>query len=129
MTRDLFIPVEIVVGETVRCDDGLALSSRNVYLSEDDRKISIALYKGLLAGKDAWIKGGDRGEIIKAAEGIILGVEGVKLEYLSLVNPESLMEYNEDAHFETGILSGAIRVGTTRLIDNILLGIKVSQWK
>jgi pantoate--beta-alanine ligase len=94
MVRDLAVPVEIRVLPTVRDADGLALSSRNVYLSPEERERAAALPRAL-ATRDA-----------ERARELLSGLE---------------IEYVEVADFEPRVLAAAVRVGDTRLIDNVLL--------
>ena len=110
MVSDLCIPVEIVGAETVREDDGLALSSRNRYLDDDQRTLSLALSRALRAGASAGARGA---EAVLAAARAELG--GVELDYLELASPD-LGPIPE--HGEARLLVAA-KVGTTRLIDNI----------
>ncbi|KAJ3287810.1 hypothetical protein HK104_008452 [Borealophlyctis nickersoniae] len=128
MVRDLWIPTTIIVGATIREPDGLAMSSRNRYLSPDERAIAPVLYKGLSAGLDACETGvKDRKDLIEIIEKVIKAEPRVQLEYLSLANPFSLVE-EERVGEDGAILSGAIRVGKTRIIDNVLLGVSTEKW-
>jgi pantothenate synthetase len=90
MVSDLAVPVEIRVRPTVRDEDGLALSSRNAYLSTDDRERALALPRALEARDRSLLNG---------------------LE----------VDYFEEADFEPRVLAAAVRVGRTRLIDNVVL--------
>jgi pantoate--beta-alanine ligase len=90
MTRDLAVPVEIRVVPTVRDADGLALSSRNAYLSPEERERALTLPRALAAR--------DRNLL-----------DGLEVEYF------------EEADFEPRVLAAAVRVGSTRLIDNVVL--------
>ncbi|RBQ14198.1 pantoate--beta-alanine ligase [Spongiactinospora rosea] len=120
MVLDLDLPIEIIGGETVREPDGLALSSRNRYLSEADRRTALALSRALRAG--AAQHGPDA---IKRAAGEVLDAAAraeppLKLDYLALVDPLTFTEVPGD-HQGEAVLAVAARVGTTRLIDNITL--------
>ncbi|KAJ3012949.1 pantothenate synthase [Thoreauomyces humboldtii] len=125
MVRDLFVPTKIVVGDTVREDDGLAMSSRNRYLSPEERAVAPILYKALSAGLAAY-RGPEsvtsREELIRIAKAIVEKQDGAKLEYLSVADPFSLEEV-DNVGSDGAIFSGAVKVGKTRIIDNILLGI------
>ncbi|TPX60011.1 pantoate---beta-alanine ligase (AMP-forming) [Powellomyces hirtus] len=129
MVRDLFVPTEIVVGETMREKDGLAMSSRNRYLSPEERAIAPVLYKALSAGAAAFHEKGitRKDELVAIAKGIIETQDGVHLEYLSLADPFSLEELDSIGS-NGAILSGAVRVGKTRIIDNCLLGVTTDKW-
>ena len=112
MVADLCMPVEVVGAETVREDDGLALSSRNKYLDDHQRAAALALSGALRAGAAAAAGGGDHA--LAAARAVLRDAQGVDLDYLALTSP-GLGEAPE--HGEARLLIAA-RVGTTRLIDN-----------
>ena len=120
MVRDLNLPIEIVVCPIVREPDGLAMSSRNVYLSPQDRKSATVLNRSLTEVKQRF----DQGErnataLIKAAKKILAQEPTVRLDYFEIVDPSTL----DPAPKLTGpaLVAVAAVVGTTRLIDNILL--------
>ncbi|MET8349622.1 pantoate--beta-alanine ligase [Micromonospora sp. NPDC005206] len=115
MARDLDVPVEVVGVPTVREPDGLALSSRNRYLSGPERAAALSLYAALRAGAQAADAGLDAGAVLTAAHAAFgAGTPGARLDYLVLTDPE----------LEPGPVSGPARlviaawVGATRLIDN-----------
>ncbi|MEU5124895.1 pantoate--beta-alanine ligase [Streptomyces mobaraensis NBRC 13819 = DSM 40847] len=122
MVRDLNFPVEIVGVPTVREADGLALSSRNRYLSAADRTSALALSRALSAAADA----ADRGPsaVREAARAVLDGAATLEppvvLDYLALVDPADFTEVPAGFTGEA-VLAVAARVGTTRLIDNIVL--------
>jgi pantoate--beta-alanine ligase len=118
MVTDLNFPVEIVTIPTVRDPDGLALSSRNMYLSAADRVVALALSRALAAGSAEAAKGADA--VRRAARAVLDAAPGVRLDYLALVETGSLTDVQ---HGVTGpaLLAVAARVGTTRLIDNALV--------
>ncbi|KAI9090473.1 hypothetical protein DFS34DRAFT_372730 [Phlyctochytrium arcticum] len=128
MIRDLFIPTELVVCATVRETDGLAMSSRNRYLSPEERLKAPILYQGMSAAQAAYEQQGvvNRSDLVKIASDIIKGQDGV-LEYLSVADPFTLEEL-ETIGQDGAIFSGAIKVGSTRIIDNVLLGISTERW-
>ena len=120
MIRDLDLPVELASVPTVREPDGLALSSRNVYLSADARADARALSRGLRSAEAAWLAGVRSG---RALEGRIArevdAARGLRADYIAAIDPERL-ERVEDASAGT-ILAVAAQVGGTRLIDNLIL--------
>lgn len=115
--RDLNIPVDVVVCPTVREQDGLAMSSRNAYLSPDERERALSLWNALSAAREAVFAGQtDAAQIIAAAS---VHLEAVELEYFELVDPDTLIEVER---IEGKTLAAiAARCGNTRLIDNLLL--------
>ena len=117
MARDLDVPVELVVVPTVREPDGLALSSRNVRLSPDERRRATALSKALRGAEQAIARGErDAAAVVRAARAELNGIEP---EYLALVDPDSF----EPITIVDGrvLVAVAARVGATRLIDNTLV--------
>ena len=121
MVRDLNLSVSIVVAPTVRERDGLALSSRNVYLDPPARAAATVLYRALSRGVEAY-RGGERRAvaIADAALGVMAGQEGVAPDYVACAAPDDLAPV-EVADAGT-VLAVAARVGGTRLIDNVVLG-------
>ena len=113
MSADLCLGVEVLGADTVREPGGLALSSRNAYLSHTDREAALALPRALRAGAAA---GGDGGDAVLAvAHAVLAGEPAVQLDYLALTSPELT---DAPAQGEARLLVAA-RVGTTRLIDNL----------
>jgi pantoate--beta-alanine ligase len=121
MLQDLDWPVALAAVPTVRDPDGLALSSRNVYLSPAERADALSLSRGLRSAEAAW-RGGERSAA--ALEGVVrasLGAApGVGAEYIAVVEPERLRPVERAA--AGTIIAIAARVGGTRLIDNVILG-------
>jgi pantoate--beta-alanine ligase len=120
MTADLDLPAEIVVCPIVRDRDGLALSSRNAYLTPDQRRAAPVLFRSLRAASAAWGAGERRGEPLREASRAILATEPLAaVDYVSAADPETLAEVET----ATGkvLLSVAVRFGSTRLLDNVLL--------
>jgi len=119
MARDLNLPVDVVVVPTVREADGLALSSRNTYLDEDARRRALKLSEGLLAAKAAF-EAGERGaaKLVELARKPLTGVDTV--QYLELVDTQNL-EPIQGKVDRSAALCVAAYVGSTRLIDNVLL--------
>jgi pantoate--beta-alanine ligase len=121
MVRDLDFPITIVVAPTVREGDGLALSSRNRYLSDDDRRKALSLIRSLRAASASFASGErDARQIEASGQSIIESVPEIKLDYLAVVNPQT-MEQEARAERGSAVIIAA-RVGTTRLIDNLILG-------
>jgi pantoate--beta-alanine ligase len=118
MVRDLNIPTEIVPCETVREPDGLAMSSRNVYLKPDERQAATVLYRALCAGRDAILAGERDAKKVQALVEQVIATEPlVKTEYVDVADAETL-EPLTDLRGEV-VISLAARVGVARLIDNI----------
>lgn len=126
MARDLNFPVEVVVCPTVREPDGLALSSRDVYLNPEERQTATVLYRALSAAKRDFESGQRDAEILRARMSSIIAAEPLaREEYVSVADPETLAELET---IEQGaLLSIAVRIGKTRLIDNFLLEISNSK--
>ncbi len=116
MVADLDFDVEIVGVPTVREEDGLALSSRNRFLSEDERTRALVLSRALFAGRDAGAQGAKA--VREAAAAVLDGADGISLDYLALIDPLSFTEAPDDFRGEA-VLALAARVGSTRLIDNV----------
>ncbi|HVR39630.1 MAG TPA: pantoate--beta-alanine ligase [Thermoanaerobaculia bacterium] len=115
MVHDLDVPVTLVFGETVREADGLAKSSRNSYLSADDRAKAPVLHRALRAGQDALAS--KNVSSVEAAMRNAASVDGVEIDYLALVDP---LTFEAPVDFDRELLfAGAVKVGKTRLIDNI----------
>lgn len=120
MAQDLNFAAELVVCPIVREPDGLAMSSRNAYLSAAERRAATVLFRALGAAREHY----DRGERnAEALRGIVRGVIAAEplacIQYVSAADPETLLELQE---IRTGtLLSLAVQIGRTRLIDNMLL--------
>lgn len=121
MVSDLNIPVEVVVCPTVRESDGLAMSSRNVYLSEEERRAAVVLFRALTAAKAAFESGErDAGTLRKLMMDVLLQEPLARVQYVSCADPETLEEHSGE--ISSALLSMAVFIGKTRLIDNILVG-------
>lgn len=120
MVADLNIPVEIVTCPIFREPDGLAMSSRNRYLSPNDRKEALVLYESLQKAK-AMIESGERdAEIIRTKmERTITKAESAKIDYIAITDPANLESVTKIGK-RTAILL-AVKFGETRLIDNMLI--------
>jgi len=120
MVCDLNFDIEIVSGSTVREPDGLAMSSRNNYLTPKQRTSALTLYKSLVKAKDL-LKNGvkDAGEIIQTATKLIASHPETRIDYISICDPESLDDIKTID--KPTLMALAVNVGTTRLIDNMML--------
>jgi len=119
MVKEFNHELKIIMGETVRAADGLALSSRNRYLSKEERMIAPALYQTLLRVRDQIVGG------IKPSEAIAQSISdfeqsGVKTDYLEVVDYDSLQPAEHVSLGMTYVIAGAIFLGKTRLIDNVI---------
>jgi pantoate--beta-alanine ligase len=115
MVHDLDIPVEIIGVPTVRDPDGLALSSRNMYLSAQDRTVALTLSAALYAGADRAPDGAE--QVVVAAAAVLSDVAGLDLDYLRLVDDQTWQPVM--AGPASARLVVAARLGSTRLIDNV----------
>lgn len=121
MTRDLNFPIEIVVCPTVRESDGLAMSSRNVYLNSDERQAATVLFRALSAAKSAYDKGERSAETLRHIMTETINAEPLAtLQYVSCADYETLQELERVER--KALLSMAVFMGKTRLIDNFVLG-------
>jgi len=119
MLRDLDVPVRLAVCPTVREPDGLAMSSRNVYLRSEERARAAGIRRALLAGRDAARRGvRSGGGILRAARATLRReARPDRVDYLALVDPATFQPIPRLAG--RGLLIAALRIGRTRLIDNI----------
>ena len=121
MTADLAFDVEVVVCPTVREADGLALSSRNTYLSAEERRAAPVLYRSLSAAEGAFAAGERQAARLRDILSTHLKQEPlVETQYVSVADPETLDEL--EGHVGWALLSMAVFIGKTRLIDNIVVG-------
>ena len=120
MTRDLNFPIEIVVCPIIREPDGLAMSSRNVYLDPEQRKAATVLYRSLSAAKELYEAGERNAEKIRVKmKEVLAGEPLADIQYVSCADYDSLEEL-EEIKGKT-LLSMAVFIGKTRLIDNFVL--------
>lgn len=115
---DLNIPVEIVACPIVREDDGLAMSSRNTYLSADERKAALCLSKAIFEGEKMAKEGFSVKEVLEKMEKIISSEKLAKIDYISAVDLETIKDvdnFNKDT-----LVAIAVYIGKTRLIDNFI---------
>ena len=119
MVRDLDFPIRLVIGETVRESDGLALSSRNAYLTQEQRK-QAALFPKALVAAQARARAGERdSSAIERMTRNALADAGFSIDYVDVVEPETMKPPATIG--PTTALAAAVRLGKTRLIDNVLL--------
>ena len=121
MVRDLNFPLEMVICPTAREPDGLAMSSRNVYLDPEQRKAATVLYRSLSAAKELYESGERDAEKVRAKMKEVLASEPLaEPQYVSCADYDTLQELDE-IHGKA-LLSMAVFFGKTRLIDNFVLG-------
>lgn len=121
MVRDLNWDIEIVPHPIVREQDGLAMSSRNTYLSSEERDKALALYRSILHAKARYAEGvTDAGVIQSEIRDIILAAPGVSIDYIAVVDKDTLSDMK--VIDDRAVLALAVRVGKTRLIDNCFMG-------
>ncbi len=118
MVRDLNMSVEIITCPIIREQDGLAMSSRNTYLNEEERKAALILSKSLLEA-ERLVKSGEKNssKIIKHIKDMISAEKLANVEYIKIVDQEDLRDVNEID--KKALIALAVRFGSTRLIDNI----------
>lgn len=123
MVRDLDLPVEIAVGPTVREPDGLALSSRNAYLTVAEREQALSLSRSLRAADTLWRAGeAEAPRLESRMREQFRAAPGVTVDYIAIVHPENLAPVERAEHGT--IVAVAARVGRTRLLDNHVLGME-----
>lgn len=121
MVRDLNWDIEIVGHPIVREEDGLAMSSRNTYLSSEEREKALCLYKAIQHTKIRLNSGLTDAELLKSEiRDIILANSGVSIDYISVVDKDNL--FDKEVIDSNSVLALAVKVGQTRLIDNCFLG-------
>jgi len=120
MVADLNMNLEVIVAATVRENDGLAMSSRNVYLNPQERQAATVLFKALTLAQNLWEKGESNAETIRQKMTSLISKEPLaKIEYVSIADAETLEELTEID--KPALASLAVRFGKTRLIDNTIL--------
>jgi pantoate--beta-alanine ligase len=123
LTADLFLPVEIVGATTVREPDGLAMSSRNAYLSPEQRSASRAIPLALSEACRAFARGERRAAALVEPARARLAAAASSVDYVDLADPESLELWSDrEVVGERALLAAAVRLGSARLIDNVVLG-------
>ena len=120
MVHDLNMPIDLVVAPTARDADGLALSSRNAYLTPDERRQAPVLYRALRKVEELAKAGETNSERLRSAALFVLAdVPSAVLDYLEIVDPETLLPVSSVA--QGALVAVAATFGATRLIDNVLL--------
>ncbi len=121
LVRDLNFPVEVVICPIVRESDGLAMSSRNAYLSQEERKAATILHRALTSAAEAYAAGEHGADALRLKMyETLLSEPLAKTQYVSVADPETLEE--QWGTVDRGLLSLAVFVGKTRLIDNVVIG-------
>lgn len=120
MVKDLNINTEIIGAPIVREKDGLAMSSRNAYLTSDQRPAALTLYRSLVQARKR-VETGERNaaRILKEARDLISAQPETDIDYLSICDPETLIDVERIDR--TALMALAVKVGKTRLIDNTIL--------
>jgi pantoate--beta-alanine ligase len=120
MAKDLNFPIEIVICPIIREADGLAMSSRNTYLSPNERKAARVLYRALTEAQTAYQQGERQAEHLRAIMTEVINSEPLaRLQYISCADPDTLEELQ--GQVDRALLSMAVYVGNTRLIDNLIV--------
>jgi pantoate--beta-alanine ligase len=121
MLAELNMNLEVVAVPTMREPDGLAMSSRNIYLSKEERQAALVLWKALCLARGNWENGErDAARLRRDMIALIEKEPFAKIDYVSIANPETLEEL--DTIDKSALVSLAARIGKTRLIDNTILG-------
>lgn len=121
MVRDMNFPLEIIVCPTVREADGLAMSSRNAYLTAEERAAAPVIYKSLCAAADAYDSGERRPERLRSIALDVLANEPLaQVEYVAINDPHTLLGVHQPTD-EPVLLSMVVKIGKPRLLDNCLL--------
>jgi pantoate--beta-alanine ligase len=120
MVSDLNMNLEVVTCPTVREADGLAMSSRNIYLNPKQRQASVVLYKALNLAQKLWLQGERDAERIRQQMTALIQKQPLaNIDYVSIADPKTLEELEEVK--PPALASLAVRFGKTRLIDNVML--------
>ena len=120
MVADLNMNLEVVVVPTHREQDGLAMSSRNVYLNPQERQSALVVWKSLNLAQQLWSQGERKAKILRQQMTDLIRKEPLaRIDYISIANPETLEELTEIK--QPAMVSLSVYVGKTRLIDNVTL--------
>ncbi|HKC64993.1 MAG TPA: pantoate--beta-alanine ligase [Pyrinomonadaceae bacterium] len=124
LVRDLAFDTEVVILPTVREESGLALSSRNAYLNEDERRAALVLYRALSRAKEAYAEGERSGSRLASIIQATIAAEPLaRIDYVSVTDAD-LLEPLEKLNDRTILIALAVHIGKARLIDNIILNRK-----
>jgi pantoate--beta-alanine ligase len=120
MVSDLDMNLELVVCPTIREKDGLAMSSRNIFLNAEERRSALVISRALFAARERWRAGERDGETLRRLmRQMIESVPGVQIDYISVADPVTLTELRQIKG--SALASLAVKIGDTRLIDNVIL--------
>jgi pantoate--beta-alanine ligase len=123
MSRDLLLPVQVVGHPIVREPDGLAMSSRNAYLTAEERARALALSRGLAVAVKAFGEGERRAGVLRRLAGDLVTPASTSVDYVAVADIDTLEPHADDALVaERALLAIACHVGRTRLLDNVVLG-------
>jgi pantoate--beta-alanine ligase len=123
VATDLFLPVTVVGHPIVREADGLAMSSRNAYLSVEERQRALALSRGLSAAARAFAAGEQRAGALRALVAAAVERVATSTDYVTVADADALVPFADDAPVGArAVIAIACRIGATRLIDNLVLG-------
>lgn len=123
MTTDLFLPVEVIGHPIVREADGLAMSSRNAYLSAEERTRALSLSRGLAEASSAFAAGERNAGRLRRLALAPIETAATSIDYVTVADPDALVPFADDATVgERALVAVAARIGKTRLIDNVVLG-------
>jgi pantoate--beta-alanine ligase len=122
MALDLFLPVEVHGHPIVREPDGLAMSSRNAYLKVDERVRARGLSQGLAAAARLFQRGERDAAALRAAARAKIDPVATSIDYVEVADPDRLTPFGQGQVGDAALLAVACRIGTTRLIDNMILG-------
>ena len=123
MTRDLLLPVEVIGLKTLRDPDGLALSSRNAYLTPEERAHSLAIPRALSAAAYAFAAGERRVGVLRGVARATLELAGIRLDYATIADADELVPFADSAELgDRALFAIAGFMGSTRLIDNVVFG-------
>jgi pantoate--beta-alanine ligase len=121
MVADLNMNLEIIVCPTIREEDGLAMSSRNVYLKPEERQTAKVIPRAIFLAQELWMAGERNGNTLRRrVRQIIESVPGVEIDYVSVADPQTLTEL--EIIEGRALVSVATKIGVVRLIDNVTLG-------